>query len=283
MRATGTSREQHTRVHDLLHDGVGLRAIARQLGLARNTVRRLAHAAHPDELLVRQWTGCSSTLDPYQPYLNQRWSEGCTVARHLFHEVRERGFPGSEKVVKKYVRELRVAFPHPEPLRKRASVRDVTSWITCHPDSLTGDQAQQLKAILAHRPELQRTTEHVRSFAELMNSRRGKQLHTWIARVQGDDLPALHTFTTGLGQDLDAVVAGLSSLQLRRGGGPQQQDQDVEAADVRPRQLRSATQAPPPRSRRSFMIAVLVTLRGLCTESDPEPLLRYRRHGPPMR
>ncbi|WP_107443692.1 transposase [Streptomyces sp. P3] len=33
-----------------------------------------------------------------------------------------------------------------------------------------------------------------------------------MKRVQADDLPALHAFVTGLGQDLDAVVAGLSLL-----------------------------------------------------------------------
>ncbi|MFJ1990863.1 transposase [Streptomyces asiaticus] len=178
--------------------------------LARNTVRRLAHAASADELLVGRWTGLPSILDPYKPYLHQRWSEGCTVARHLFREIRERGFPGSEEVVKKYVRELREAFPHQDPLRKSPSVRDVTSWITRHPDSLKDDQAQQLKAILTRCPELGRTAEHVRAFAELMNNRQGRHLGTWIARVQDDDLPALHTFTTGLSQDLGAVVAGLS-------------------------------------------------------------------------
>ncbi|MEU6332486.1 transposase [Streptomyces sp. NPDC047049] len=36
---------------------------------------------------------------------------------------------------------------------------------------------------------------------------------TWS---RADDLPALHTFVTGLGQDLDAVVAGLS-LRYRSG------------------------------------------------------------------
>ncbi|MFE0042653.1 hypothetical protein [Streptomyces albireticuli] len=39
-----------------------------------------------------------------------------------------------------------------------------------------------------------------------MNNRQGRDLHRWIARVQADDLPALHTFTTGLGHDLDAVA-----------------------------------------------------------------------------
>ncbi|WNZ10294.1 ISL3 family transposase [Streptomyces sp. 11x1] len=209
-RLSDRVREQHTAVHALLDDGLGLRPIARRLGLARNTVRRLARAATADELLVGQWTGRSSILDPYKPYLHQRWAEGCTVARRLFEELRERGYPGGESVVKRYVQQLREAFPHDDPPRKHPSVRDVTSWITRRPDRLDSDQVQRLKAILARCPELGRTAEHVRSFAELMNNRQGKQLDQWIECVQADDLPALHAFVTGLGQDLDAVVAGLS-------------------------------------------------------------------------
>ncbi|MFD5775474.1 transposase [Streptomyces sp. PDY-4] len=89
-------------------------------------------------------------------------------------------------------------------------MRNVTSWLTRHPDRLTDDQAQQLKAILTRCPGLNRTAHHVRAFAELMNNRQGKHLDQWITSVTADDLPALHTFVTGLGQDLDAVVAGLS-------------------------------------------------------------------------
>ncbi|MGW6362450.1 ISL3 family transposase [Streptomyces sp. NPDC055092] len=213
LRTTGRLsdrvRERHADVHSLLDQGVGLRAIARQLGLARNTVRRFANAADPDELLVGRWTGRASILDPYTPYLHQRWAEGCTVARRLFEEVRERGYPGGESVVKKYVAKLRESFPH-DPPRKAPSVRNVTSWLTRHPDRLTDDQTQQLKAILVRCPALDRTAHHVRAFAELMNNRQGKYLDQWITRVKADDLPALHTFVTGLGQDLDAVVAGLT-------------------------------------------------------------------------
>ncbi|MFM9477361.1 MULTISPECIES: ISL3 family transposase [Streptomyces] len=208
-RLSDRVREQHTAVHALLDQGVGLRAIARQLGLARNTVRRFANAADPDELLVGRWTGRTSILDPYKPHLHQRWAEGCTVARRLFEEVRERGYTGGESVVKKYVAKLRENFPH-DPPRKAPSTRDVTSWLTRHPDRLTDDQAQQLKTILTRCTALDRTSHHVRAFAELMNDRQGKHLDQWIASVQADDLPALHTFVTGLGQDLDAVVAGLS-------------------------------------------------------------------------
>ncbi|WP_419664875.1 ISL3 family transposase [Streptomyces sp. 2-1] len=203
-------RERHAAVHDLLNQGVGLRAIARQLGLARNTVRRFAHAVTADELLVGKWTNLPSILDPFKPYLHQRWNEGCTTARRLFEELRDRGYAGGESVVRRYVHRLRDAFPHDDSPRKHPSVRDVTSWITRHPDSLNDDQSQRLKAVLARCPELDRTAQHVRAFAELVNDRQGRRLGQWIDDVQADDLPALRSFVTGLGQDLDAVVAGLS-------------------------------------------------------------------------
>ncbi|MEU3100645.1 ISL3 family transposase [Streptomyces griseoflavus] len=208
-RLSDRVREQHTTVHALLDQDIGLRTIARQLGLARNTVRRYANAASADELLVGRWAGRTSILDPCKPYLHQRWAEGCTVARRLFEEVRERGYPGGENVLKKYAAKLRENFPH-DPPRKAPSVRNVTSWLTRYPDRLTDDQAQQLKTILTRCPGHNRTAHHVRAFAELMNNRQGKHLDQWITSVTADDLPALHTFVTGLGQDLDAVVAGLS-------------------------------------------------------------------------
>lgn len=111
--------------------------------------------------------------------------------------------------MKKYVAKLRESFPR-DPPSKAPSVRNVTSWLTRHPDRLTDDQTQQLKAILVRCPALDRTAHHVRAFAELMNNRQGKYLAQWITRVKADDLPALHTFVTGLGQDLDAVVADLT-------------------------------------------------------------------------
>ncbi len=38
----------------------------------------------------------------------------------------------------------------------------------------------------------------------------GDRLHEWIARVEADQLPDLHSFTAGLTRDLAAVVNGLT-------------------------------------------------------------------------
>ncbi|MEV6319542.1 transposase, partial [Streptomyces sp. NPDC051776] len=80
LRSTGRLaervREHHAAVHALLATGIGLKTIARQLGLARNTVRRYAHAAEADELLVGRWAGRPSILDPFKRHIDQRFGQG---------------------------------------------------------------------------------------------------------------------------------------------------------------------------------------------------------------
>jgi transposase len=78
------------------------------------------------------------------------------------------------------------------------------------PRHLNEEQTEQLATALTACPELRATAEHVREFADLMNEHRSERLTDWIARVQADPLPALHSLITGLRRDLDAVIAGLS-------------------------------------------------------------------------
>ncbi|MFH8573020.1 transposase [Streptomyces sp. NPDC017993] len=60
-------------------------------------------------------------------------------------------------------------------------------------------------------PELTALHGHVRAFAEILTVRSGQHLKDWIAATRADDLPGLHTCTTGLEKDWDAVVQGLTT------------------------------------------------------------------------
>jgi len=50
----------------------------------------------------------------------------------------------------------------------------------------------------------------VTSFAEMMTGHHGWHLDQWLADVDADDQPQLHSFANGIRKDHDAVTAGLS-------------------------------------------------------------------------
>jgi len=89
------------------------------------------------------------------------------------------------------------------------SPRRPTGWIMARPKDLTQRQQADLAEALGLCPHLQALAGHVRAFADILTHRRGDVIRDWITAVEDEDLPALHSCTTGLRADLDAVIAGL--------------------------------------------------------------------------
>ncbi|MFJ7271223.1 ISL3 family transposase [Streptomyces sp. NPDC099050] len=207
-------RSAHAQVHELITQGHSLRGIARHLGWGRKTVMRYAHAARWQDMIVGM-PPRPSKLDPYKPYLQRRWSEGCKNARALHREITERGYPDGYASVRDYLVAFRptVGTPAPAP----PSVRRVTGWLTRHPGTLSEDEHQHLKMILAQCPELEAAHQHIRDFGKILTCRLGNQLPGWIEAVVRDYLPGLNGFARGLNTDFDAVTAGLT-LSWSSGG-----------------------------------------------------------------
>jgi hypothetical protein len=88
------TRQRYEQVQALRAQGKGIKPIARETGLAKETIRRFYRAATIDELLAKVRDGRPSLLDDYKPYLHQRWNEGCTNVRQLHAELRQRGYKG---------------------------------------------------------------------------------------------------------------------------------------------------------------------------------------------
>lgn len=94
-------------IHDLHHQGLSVRAIARRLGLDRNTVRKYLRSGLQAPRYGPR-VAMSSLLDPYRAYLQQRLTAYPELtATRLLREIRNRGYPGSYTIVKQLVRELR--------------------------------------------------------------------------------------------------------------------------------------------------------------------------------
>ncbi|MFF3445487.1 ISL3 family transposase [Streptosporangium sp. NPDC002721] len=209
-RYADRTRDQHAAVQILREQGYGLRATARHLGITVRRVRQLVRAATWQELVENRWQGRYYLLDPYKEYLHRRWQEGCTNLVRLHAEITEMGYPGSYNSLCTYFRRFRQVKGRTPAQPAPPSAREVTAWLTRHPDALKEIEKQQLKTVLARCPELKAVSGHVRAFAGILTDLAADQLPGWLAAVLADDLPGLHSFVHGIERDLAAVTAGLS-------------------------------------------------------------------------
>jgi len=218
-RLTARMRDQHAAVQALYARGLGMRAIVRELGVDRKTVRRFAHATTGDEAVARAISR-PTVLDRYQPHLHRRWTQGCRDAAMLHAEITALGYRGSLRTVHRYLQPLRTG-THPAAFRPSAlTIGEVTSWLLRRPEDLDPRQQQLLADVRGHCAQIDRLAEHVTGFAKMMTKRTGEQhLAGWLERVEADDQPELHTFTAGIHHDLAAVTAGLSGVARKFVGG----------------------------------------------------------------
>jgi transposase len=208
-RLAARMRDQHAAVQALAVRGLGLRAIARELGVDRKTARRFAHAATGDEAVARAISR-PTVLDRYQPHLHRRWNEGCHDTAMLHAEITALGYRGSLRTVYRYLQPLRTGTA-PAPLTMPPKIGEVTSWLLRRAEDLNPRQQQLLAGLRGHCAQLDHLAGHVTSFAKMMTKRTGEQeLASWLERVEADDQPELHTFAAGIRHDLDAVTAGLT-------------------------------------------------------------------------
>lgn len=206
--ATARLRERYAAVRDLRGQGMQLKVIAARLGLHPDTVARYADAVTVDELLVSKHR--PSKLDPFKDYLDARWNAGCTDAARLTEELRTQGYRGTDRTVRRYLEPLREAGSPAAHAPSPPKPRQVTSWLTRHPDEVSEGKKIRLKAILARCPQLNTLADLVADFAKILCNRTGERLTTWLDTAEAADLPDLHVFATGLRRDLAAVTNGLT-------------------------------------------------------------------------
>ncbi len=204
------TRQRYEQVQALRAQGQGIKPIMRQTGLAKETVRRFYRAATVDELLAKVRGGRPSLLDDYKPYLHQRWNEGCTSVRQLHAELRGRGYRGGYGTIRNYVQPFREPGAAPPAVPAPPKTRDVTSWILTDPDHLDDDKKAKLAQIRSRCPHLDVLAGHVTEFAKILTGLDSSRLDAWLAAVEADDQPDLHSFARGIRHDYDAVLNGLT-------------------------------------------------------------------------
>ena len=87
-------------IYEMHGRGHSARAIARELGLARNTVIRYLHS--PEAMLPKPRAARGSLLDPYTEHIDRRMAEGLENCVVLLRKLRTRGYQGSYTILVEY-------------------------------------------------------------------------------------------------------------------------------------------------------------------------------------
>ena len=194
-------------------------AIAQTTGLCRKTIRRWLRAGHFPELRRRRRP---SRLDPYKPYLLQRWQAGCWNATHLFREIRLRGYAGEISIVRDFVRQLRQAQGLP-PGRRTLVLQQLTpeypSRLTplraaClalgRPERWRNDERDLVERMRQLNPEIDAAIELTQAFAAMIRQRQPDALDGWLEQAAQSDSAPLRAFAAGIRRDYPAVKAALT-------------------------------------------------------------------------
>ena len=199
-------QEQAARINELAASGQSIYAIASQLHLARNTVRRYLRTEAEIQIAPRPRS--KSVLDLHYDYLN---------ARRLFEELQQRGYRGCEATVRNFVARLRKDLPGmARPPRKTAtghtpasSPREIRWLLAQRENDLEPEERTDLARLLAHSPEAKLFHQLVQDFLGMLRERQEHQLDGWMQEARNNDIKEMISFVAGIERDYDAVRAGL--------------------------------------------------------------------------
>jgi transposase len=204
--------------------GMGQRAIAREMHMSRRIVRRyLSAEAFPERAPgsgVR--ARGKSKLAPHLAYLRERWNAGEHTGSHLFCEIKERGYSGSESLLRRLLGQWRTELPPKprqgpprkqrlasKPRKRRLSSRGASFLMILPPSKLTAAQQRQV-AQMNLNEELRAVYLLSQEFVAMLKERKAEALDAWLKRAKESQVAELKSFVNGISRDYAAVYAACS-------------------------------------------------------------------------
>ncbi len=230
-RANRLSRYEAVRaLHQQL---VSEREIARRLHMSRHTVHTFLVSESFPERSKRPYQG--SVLDPYKPYILDRWKNGCWNGTQLLEEVRKLGYTGSDALFRLFLSSLRKHHqasgtalalsldidgakvnspldPACKPSIKRRLSPARASWLYVSQKNTLDEKHQKLvEQIRAAHDDLDRAYALTQEFVSMLAEHRDKDLDDWLAQAKHRGIKELKSFANGIQRDYAAVRASFTS------------------------------------------------------------------------
>ncbi len=230
-RANRAARYEAVRA--LHQQAIPERAIARRLHLSRQTVQKFLVSESFPERSTPPYRG--SILDPYKPYILERWKAGCWNGSQLYAEVKELGYPGSEALFRFFISSVRkqhqatgtsaqlelsadgakVSGPvdaAPKPCIQRRLSPARASWLYVSQAVKLDEKQRKLVAqIRAAHGDLDLAYDLTQAFVSMLAEHRDTDLERWLAQAKQSGIRELKSFANGIRRDYAAVRAAFTS------------------------------------------------------------------------
>lgn len=219
--ARNAEREQrYEQVRELHQQGVGAVEIASLVAMGERTVRDwLAHESYPEPKRRRRRP---SLIDQYEAYVLTWWKEGRRNGAHLYRELRNQGYQGSQKALYRYLARLRpvgsVSRRGPSGQQGPSSGGPLQRLSTSHctwlflgkSADLSRKEQEELAQIRQESSEIEMAYQLVQTFMQMLRERTGQDLEKWLGMAEASRLPEFEAFAAGVRRDQEAIYAGLT-------------------------------------------------------------------------
>jgi len=215
--------ERIQQAHRLHQTGWTSLAIASEMGIHPKTVRRYLRTTDLQPVKRRNRR---RLLDPYKPYLHQRWQEGCQRGVTLYSEIKAQGYPGGLTQLRDYLRTLKENEVGSVGVQSefaskwhRLSLRRL-AFVIGRPETDRQEKLWLVEGLSRLRkgdPMLAETIDLAREFTQAVVSQDVVRFDDWLKRAKVAKAMPLRRFALGLEADLPAVRA---ALRLKWSNGP---------------------------------------------------------------
>jgi transposase len=208
------------KIRALFEGGSSIGEIARNLGLGRRRVERWVRRIDlPDRNTM---ASTPSTPAYFGVLLERRWAEGITKVRHLFAEIRHRGYTGSFSHLARFLAPWRSGEPslrdaeqeEPAPVRVRMLdpmtgrvISPLTTAALCVKPrgQMTARQVANVDALKAASADFTAMRRLAMRFRGLLRGGTVEGLDAWLIDARASGIYAMQRFAKTIRQDLEAV------------------------------------------------------------------------------
>lgn len=219
----GIRQQRFRQLKELQGKGYSIRAMARHLGMHRQTVKGYLDI----ETLPRKSQGGINQLEKFFPYIKERMGqEPDMLLTTLWKELREQGYPGAYSTLSEALKYHGIRIGKKAgttkklPTRAGATFKPSTTaiWFVSEQANLSDAQRKIVEDLCATSKDMEKAFSLAQSFRNMMAKRSGNiELRDWIMKSKRSGIPEMASFAKGLLTDYAAIE---NALTLQWSNGP---------------------------------------------------------------